>query len=1166
MANYNGLKSSINNNIYENQTQQITGTVLNAILNEMVTTLGAGYQFAGVAYVGMTPSEPDGRIFYLAGEGIYTSFDGIQVPQGKLGILKWDSRWHLETIDGLGGGANLTGYVTVASTDDLPDEGVATLGYLCGTNLYLYVGEGGDTKEGKYQDCGSFRGPQGDSVQDVEQTQTSHENGGVNKIKFTLSNGQAYEFQVRNGTTSTGLFPTLADLQAAYPSPVVGQYAFVGSGFPADIYVCTTAGTWTDSGEDYDGDNVDLTDYATKAEVSALDLKVTDLEEGETVLQQQINAIQPVIIEGNVTNAPDNEDITATPDNRLKFANRSATITNKGYKILRTDASFADQVTDINTAYEIRYKFELESDEVVTIPSGCELHFNGGSIVGGTINLNGAILSGDVLITSEPDWDKEDEFYEAYKPNNLLIPVSWFGAKGDGVTDDAPAIIRSIKWLHKSGSKLLFDITGTYILGDGIEDLVNDPDKKLHTGYSYDPNSAVMTGDWASVDGSGVSRRDYIAQHAANIGRKIDLEFFRFNNLVIDGNGSTLKSHANNGYCRHNGIFRFYGCEDFVLKNIWIDANKEERPYVQNNYQTDYSFGTIVTSYNDIINYDSLYSIEQIENMWAGGVGTRDVSCGYRDVSNITLKFCRSFVIENVRSTGSLLDGLRITATGGYVSDSFIVKNCIFEHAGRGNFNGAGMTNGRFENCTFQYAGLLKDKETVAKASSGVHNVDLENEDLVAINKLLVFERCSFYKTYQLGFVFNFNTRECTLDGCYFHETGVRMVVNSGGFANEVRRCYFFNGACDISQEGSNIHDNIFLFKDVLRSFGSNSTGEYDGQFLYGETNQNKISVVPSRFCNNVIKFEWTEEPTITAPLLTGRYNLIMNDNVFCDMPNGSLNAINASMKEFKGNRIVNDTTAYPWITTGFTVNPFYQLDTPIDIEIPKNSSPYGGYFSTLEGTGLLKYRIYRTVSGASSTLWLFLPFLHCRGRVVAENKSVLFEAGVTGGGWNRYGYIKHNEQSNLDVTGYFYSSFAGFYLKLTSTGICSIEVEGEPTNAYRNTVCNDIVLSTAPSISGFVAFQVVNNIVDTIPSVNNLKSVDAFVSKSHRKMCIQSPGQGFYTSDGWPTTFKTRGPSTDRPTTLTADEDGFEFYDTTIHLLIHWDGTQWVDAVGNIV
>ena len=311
MSNYSVLKQDINNNIYENQTQQITGTVLNAILNEMTASLGAGYQFAGVATLGMNPGDPDQRVFYLAGEGIYTSFGGIQVPAGKLGVLKWDNRWTLQTIDGLGGGgANLTGYVSVASTDDLPDEGVATLGYLCGTNLYLYVGEGGDTKEGKYQDCGSFRGPQGDSVQDVEQTQTSLENGGVNKIKFTLSNGISCEFQVRNGTTSSGLFPTVEALQAAYPSPVVGQYAFVGAGFPADIYVCTTAGTWTDSGEDYDGDNVDLTDYATKAEVNQLEAKVTDLQEGiegkdnsktltkEITVGQSLNFLVPISLKG----------------------------------------------------------------------------------------------------------------------------------------------------------------------------------------------------------------------------------------------------------------------------------------------------------------------------------------------------------------------------------------------------------------------------------------------------------------------------------------------------------------------------------------------------------------------------------------------------------------------------------------------------------------------------------------------------------------------------------------------------------------------------------------------------------------------------------------------------------------------------------------------------
>lgn len=295
MSNYSVLKQDINNNIYENQTQQITGTVLNAILNEMTASLGAGYQFAGVATLGMNPGDPDQRVFYLAGEGVYTNFGGLQVPAGKLGVLKWDNRWTLQTIDGLGGGgANLTGYVSLASTDDLPDEGVATLGYLCGENLYLYVGEGGDTKEGKYQNCGSFRGPEGAYIQDIEQTETSTENGGTNTLKITLSDGRVFYAYTKNGTTSSGLFPTLAALQAAYPSPVVGQYAFVGAGFPADIYVCTTAGTWTDSGADYDGDNVDLTDYATKAELAQLEHEVNALfpetvEDGFFIVDENLN-------------------------------------------------------------------------------------------------------------------------------------------------------------------------------------------------------------------------------------------------------------------------------------------------------------------------------------------------------------------------------------------------------------------------------------------------------------------------------------------------------------------------------------------------------------------------------------------------------------------------------------------------------------------------------------------------------------------------------------------------------------------------------------------------------------------------------------------------------------------------------------------------------------
>ena len=301
MSNYNNLKGSINNNIYENQTQQITGTVMNTILNEMTNVLGAGYQFAGVATVGMNPGGPDARVFYLAGEGIYTNFGNLQVPQGHLGILKWDSHWHLETIEGLGGGgANLTGYVSLASTDDLPDEGVATLGYLCGTNLYLYVGEGGDTKEGKYQNCGSFRGPQGIqgdtgvSVQSVVQTTTSTEDEGINIITCTLENGTQSTFQIKNGSKGSqgiqgpqGVQGEPGRLQAQYKqvetlptasADTVDYIYLVESDTPNvyDMYYTEEnqgAYSWQPLGTTA----VQLSDYATKAEVSQLEAEVHNL-------------------------------------------------------------------------------------------------------------------------------------------------------------------------------------------------------------------------------------------------------------------------------------------------------------------------------------------------------------------------------------------------------------------------------------------------------------------------------------------------------------------------------------------------------------------------------------------------------------------------------------------------------------------------------------------------------------------------------------------------------------------------------------------------------------------------------------------------------------------------------------------------------------------------
>ncbi len=97
MSNYNNLKTTIDASIKQNNNQEITGSVLNSVLNQMVNILGTGYQFAGVATLdpATDPGTPDAKVFYIAnGKGTYTNFGGVSVTEDDVVVLYWDSSWH----------------------------------------------------------------------------------------------------------------------------------------------------------------------------------------------------------------------------------------------------------------------------------------------------------------------------------------------------------------------------------------------------------------------------------------------------------------------------------------------------------------------------------------------------------------------------------------------------------------------------------------------------------------------------------------------------------------------------------------------------------------------------------------------------------------------------------------------------------------------------------------------------------------------------------------------------------------------------------------------------------------------------------------------------------------------------------------------------------------
>lgn len=100
MAQYSNLKAYIEEKIYENGTQAITGDILQDVLKVMTDDLGDFYQTGGVASPSTDPGTPDAKVIYIATEaGTYTNFGDITLEAGEVALLIFETSWTKETLN-----------------------------------------------------------------------------------------------------------------------------------------------------------------------------------------------------------------------------------------------------------------------------------------------------------------------------------------------------------------------------------------------------------------------------------------------------------------------------------------------------------------------------------------------------------------------------------------------------------------------------------------------------------------------------------------------------------------------------------------------------------------------------------------------------------------------------------------------------------------------------------------------------------------------------------------------------------------------------------------------------------------------------------------------------------------------------------------------------------
>lgn len=134
MGNYTELKAAIAAVIKTNGNNEITGAIMQNVLDTIVSTVGANRTFVGIANADTNPGLPDGNVFYIAyTAGNYVNFQygatNLTVSPGELAILysrrnDWDKYVIGMSSDGVITLMNITNQINATGCYAYTDTGI----------------------------------------------------------------------------------------------------------------------------------------------------------------------------------------------------------------------------------------------------------------------------------------------------------------------------------------------------------------------------------------------------------------------------------------------------------------------------------------------------------------------------------------------------------------------------------------------------------------------------------------------------------------------------------------------------------------------------------------------------------------------------------------------------------------------------------------------------------------------------------------------------------------------------------------------------------------------------------------------------------------------------------------------------------------------------------
>nr|DAR27467.1 MAG TPA: tailspike protein [Caudoviricetes sp.] len=314
----------------------------------------------------------------------------------------------------------------------------------------------------------------------------------------------------------------------------------------------------------------------------------------------------------------DGEDLTAievgdTTVFRLADKQHNpATFSGKGRKYLRKNIVGSANVltqedfAEANTVYNIQYDYDLQG-ETITIPEGCTLKFEGGSISNGTLHVPSTKMQYKMVRSATNQYNYQKVY--AY-PVAIETPTK---SAFNNIVFDGLFVTATVSYEmfgnYDNDTTLLAAMCHLALTGTTPCTLNLEPNRVYDV---YAPVSA----DWESA-----------------------FEFIKSSHKVINGNGATindLRTRSEIGSIS-SGIFGFWECSDVKILDLkYVNKNEDWPLSIVSDIHTTGS--TFIRLYGDCDSFDISVDVEGARYGVFNGDYNRYWWCGLHGLTNSTVK------------------------------------------------------------------------------------------------------------------------------------------------------------------------------------------------------------------------------------------------------------------------------------------------------------------------------------------------------------------------------------------------------------------------------------------------------------------------------------------------------------------------------------------------